>query len=64
VTAFNAPAGQAVRSTAIGSPSGDISSLATDSSGPVPAGSYGGLVAGLVGTAGSATVVSVVLAAG
>jgi hypothetical protein len=63
VTAFTAPGGQAVRSTALGTGSGQIDSLATDSGGPVPAGPYGGLVAGLNSSAGSATMVTLVLAA-
>ena len=61
VSAFTAPAGQAVRSTAIGTGGGDISALATDSAGPVAAGSHAGLAAGLNGAAGSAVMITVVL---
>ena len=61
VTAFTAPGGQSVRSTAIGTGGGDISAFATDSGGAVPAGTYGALVAGLTGAASSASTMTVVL---
>ena len=63
VTSFTSPVGQSVRSTAIGAGGGDISALATDSGGPVPAGSYGSLVATPNAAAGSATTITLVLAA-
>jgi len=63
VTAFTAPGGQSVRSTAIGTGGGNMGALATDSGGPVPAGSYGGLVATANAAAGSATMITLVLTA-
>ena len=50
-TSWTAPAGESVRSTSAGTPSGHITTLLTDSNGPVPTGPQGGLTA----TANSAT---------
>jgi PKD repeat protein len=44
-TSWTAPAGEQVRSTSFGSPSGHISTLLTDRGAPVPTGSQGGLAA-------------------
>jgi PKD repeat protein len=63
VSAFTAPAGASVRSTAIGSPSGQVSALAADSGGPVSTGTYAGQTAGMNGSATWATTVSLVLSA-
>jgi PKD repeat protein len=60
-TAWTAPAGQTTRSTSLGSGGGRITSLATDSAAPLPAGTQGGLTATADSASGKATMWTVVL---
>ena len=63
ITTWTAAAGQTLRSSAFGSGGAHLSSLATDSGGPVAAGSYPGESATANASAGSATTFALVLAA-
>lgn len=60
-TKWTAPAAVTVRSTAVGSGGGYISTLVGDSGGPVAAGTYGGLTATMDALSGKATMWTVLL---
>ena len=61
-TTLSVPTGQSARSTTMGTAGGHTGGLVTDSGALVPAGTYGGLVSTLDGSAGAATTWSLILA--
>ena len=61
-TSWTPPAAETTRSTSAGSPNGHITSLLTDSAGPVPTGSQGGRTATASGSTNTASMWTILLA--